>query len=75
MTTNLNPMLTVVWRSSRGRPLSARATRRPSTLRVSASRDAAYRRFTATVLGLDVATLAAELRAARLSGERLDVAA
>ena len=33
------------------------------------ARDAAYRRLAATIVGLDVATLAAELRAARRASQ------
>ena len=38
----------------------------PSQALPEAQRNAAYRRLAAVVLGLDVATLAAELRAARV---------
>ena len=42
---------------------------------IEAARRANYRRFTAVVLGLDVATLASELRATRLMDEDLPLAA
>lgn len=42
---------------------------------IEAARRAAYRRFTAVVLGLDVATLASELRATRLRDDDLALAA
>ena len=51
--------------------LACSAAGLPRTLRLEpvtqpvASRDAAYRRLTAVILGLDVPTLARELRAAR----------
>jgi hypothetical protein len=38
-------------------------------------RSAAYRRLAAAMLGLDVATLAAELRLNRLGDQKLDIAA
>ncbi len=51
----------VVGRATNGRP---RTTYR---LAPSPAGDAAYRRLAAAILGLDVATLASELRSARLS--------
>ena len=42
---------------------------------IEAARRAAYRRLTAVVLGLDVATLASQLRATRLMDEALPLAA
>ena len=42
---------------------------------IEAARRAAYRRFTAVVLGLDVATLASQLRATRLRDDELPLAA
>ncbi len=72
MTTNLNPRLTVVRRSSRGDPRTFRVTRpAPSGL----STAAAYRRLTAAILRLDVASLASDLRAARLGHKELAAAA
>jgi hypothetical protein len=49
-------------------PISRDAAGRPRTFRVQrpVSREAAYRRFAITVLGLDVQSLTAKLRAARL---------
>ena len=42
---------------------------------IEAARRAAYRRLTAVVLGLDVATLASQLRATRLTDEDFPLAA
>ena len=49
-------------------PISHDAAGQPRTYRLQpqASRDAAYRRLAVSILGLDVKTLTAELRAARL---------
>ncbi|MBV9171228.1 MAG: hypothetical protein JOZ81_14215 [Chloroflexi bacterium] len=58
-----NAPLTIVGRSSAGQP------RTPSMARTHPDRDAAYRRLVVTALGLDVATLAAELQNRRLRGE------
>jgi hypothetical protein len=69
MTRHLQPHLTIVGRRS-GARLESRAPRATQALR-----NAAYRRFTAAVLGLDVATLGAELRAARLRDQHIDLAA
>jgi hypothetical protein len=63
MSTAPTRTLGIVGRSAFAEPRSARL----QSLPVAGSRDAAYRRLTATILGLDVATLAAELSAARLS--------
>ena len=53
---------------NRLQPISRDAAGRPQTFRVqrAVSREAAYRRFAITVLRLDVQSLTAELRAARL---------
>jgi hypothetical protein len=47
------------------------AAAQPRTFRLTqpASREAAYRRLAISILGLDVPTLAAELRATRLASE------
>jgi hypothetical protein len=58
--------LAVVGRSAAGRPRTYRLELLP---RPAHSREAAYRRLAATVLGLDVATLAHELRHARLDSQ------
>ena len=60
--------LAVVGRSSSGAPRTYRRGQPHSTAR-EAARDAAYRRLTAVLLRLDVASLAADLRAARLHRE------
>jgi hypothetical protein len=62
--------LAVVRRSTAGLPQTYRLE---LAARPAQSRDAAYRRLAATLLGLDVATLAHELRQAR--DARQDVAA
>jgi hypothetical protein len=50
------------------------ANGQPRTLRLAPpARDAAYRRLTVAILGLDVASLAAELRSARRSVARLEL--
>jgi hypothetical protein len=70
------PQLTVVGRSNRGSPRTYRLVRtKPASSRLDPARSAAYRRFVATILGLDVATLGSELRARRLSQAELTQAA
>lgn len=59
--------LAIVGRWSSGPARTYRLRR--STDHGQAARNAAYRRLASAMLGLDVATLAAELRAARLSAE------
>ena len=58
-----------------GRPRRRPRTRRLYGPTTEARRDAGYRRLAAVMLGLDVATLTAELRAARLRDRKLDLAA
>jgi hypothetical protein len=65
----LQTHLTIVGRRPRAR-LESRAPKATEALR-----NAAYRRLTATVLSLDVATLGAELRATRLRDQHMDIAA
>ena len=61
------PQLTVVGRSSLGSPRTYRLGRtRAASPRLDPARSAAYRRLTAAILGLDVATLGSALRARRL---------
>jgi hypothetical protein len=55
--------LTVIGRSSTGQPRTFRVQRPPD----NASRNGAYRRLVAAILGVDVPTLATELRAQRLT--------
>jgi hypothetical protein len=55
--------LTIVGRSSAGQPRTFRRTR------AHYNRDAAYRRLVGVILGLDVPTLAAELRGKRLADQ------
>jgi hypothetical protein len=62
--------LAVVGRSPSGAPRTYRRRQHHATAR-EAARDAAYRRLTAVLLRLDVATLAADLRAARLHREAI----
>lgn len=63
--------LAVIGRSAAGQPRTFRLEAVPQPV---ASQNAAYRRLTAVILGLDVPTLAFELRTARrrlaLSGSR-----
>jgi hypothetical protein len=60
--------LAVVGRSAAGRPRTFRLE--PAVpARPAASREAAYRRLAAVLLGLDVASLASELRQRRLALE------
>jgi hypothetical protein len=61
--------LTIVGRSSAGQPRTFRRTR------TQVKRNAAYRHLLAVVLGLDVATLATELRAQRLGAHPSQAAA
>jgi hypothetical protein len=56
--------LAVIGRSTTGQP----RTYPVETVADQVSRAAAYRRLAATVMGVDVATLALELRAKRLGG-------
>jgi hypothetical protein len=64
-------------RPPRGRTVVSRGPNgQPRTYRLAApATDAAYRRLTAAILGLDVATLADELRSARRSVAHLATAA
>jgi hypothetical protein len=59
--------LAVVGRSAAGQP----RTFRLEPLAAACSRDAAYRRLAAVLLGLDVASLATELRQRRLAVETI----
>jgi hypothetical protein len=68
------PHLAIVGRSSMGLPRTYRRNR-ATTSSAHPARSAAYRRLAAAILGLDVSTLAAELRSARLSGGLLKLAA
>ena len=52
--------VTVVGRAANGQPRTYRLSR-------PAARESAYRRLAAAILGLDITTLAVELRMARLS--------
>jgi hypothetical protein len=59
--------LTVVGRSTVGLPRTYRVNRqRTDSGLFDAARNAAYRRLTASILGLDVASLGNQLRASRL---------
>ena len=70
------PQLMVVGRSSLGSPrtycLARTSVASPG---VDPARSAAYRRLTAAILGLDVATLGSELRARRLRQAEFTLAA
>ena len=68
--------LAIVGRSSGRQPRTYRleGTTRPRR-RLDPRRSAAYRRLAAVMLGLDVATLAADLRSNRLREQKLDLAA
>lgn len=57
-----------IGRDTAGQPRTYRLSR-------SSTRDAAYRRLAVTILGLDVATLALELRAARRARQSSALAA
>ena len=57
-----SPRLAVIGRSAAGQP---RTFRLELVSQPAASRDAAHRRLTTVILGLDVPTLARELRTAR----------
>ena len=72
MTTTSEHYLTVVGRSPTGLP---RTYRLESDESIAAARRRAYRRLTAAILQLDVASLAAELRANRLGRTPLPHAA
>jgi hypothetical protein len=65
--------LAIVRRSAIGAPRTYRVRR--SSAGVEPARNAAYRRLAAAVLGLDVPTIAAELRSARVLASRLALAA
>lgn len=68
------PHLAIVGRSSMGLPRTYRLDR-STTNSAHPARNASYRRLAAAILGLDVSTLAAELRSARLRGADLKLAA
>jgi len=59
------PRLTVVGRSTTGRPRTYRVERTMAARHLDAFPSLAYRRLTATILGLDVASLAHQLRSSR----------
>jgi hypothetical protein len=61
----------IVGRAGRRRPRA----RRLDGPTIEARRDAGYRRLAAVMLSLDVATLTAELRSARLRNRTFDLAA
>jgi hypothetical protein len=68
--------LTTVGRSTEGLPRTYRLEREGSpSRRLDPARSAAYRRLTAAILGLDVATLGSHLRARRLQRSEFLVAA
>ncbi len=70
------PNLKIVGRSSMGLPRTYRLDRSTANFRsADPARDSAYRRLAATILGLNVPFLAAELRSARLRGDNLKLAA
>ena len=68
------PHLAIVGRSSMGLPRTYRLDR-STTNSAHPARSAAYRRLATAILGLDVSSLAAELRSARLLGANLKLAA
>ena len=68
--------LTIVGRSTEGLPRTYRVERLASpSPRLDPARSAAYRRLTAAILGLDVATLGSQLRARRLHRSEFSLAA
>ena len=70
------PQLMVVGQSSLGSPRTYRLARTSvASPGVDPARGAAYRRLTAAILGLDVATLGSELRARRLRQAEFTLAA
>ena len=66
--TTQHPQLTIVGRSTGGRPRTYRVA-------PTVAREAAYHRLTAHILRLDVASLTADLRQARLGSMNLPAAA
>ena len=70
------PQLTVVGRSTVGLPRTYRVQRpKAATSSFEAARNAAYRRLTGAILGVDVASLTHGLRAARLRRSEFSAAA
>ena len=68
--------LTIIGRSTMGLPRTYRVERPGMAPRsVDADRDLAYRRLTASILSLDVASLAHKLRAARVRRSEFNLAA